>query len=61
VGVRLWPPYVFDIKAMCIPGTNELTIRVTNTLSNLFEMPEAGKLPAESGILGNVWINVGGV
>jgi hypothetical protein len=34
-GVRLWDPYEFEVTDQLRPGTNELSIGMTNTLANL--------------------------
>jgi hypothetical protein len=34
-GVRLWDPYEVEVTELLIPGVNELSISVTNTLANL--------------------------
>lgn len=49
-GVRVWEPYALDIGKLVRAGTNEITVIVTNTLSNLFTRP----LP--SGLMGHVAI-----
>ena len=49
VGVRLWPPYRFDITGALKPGTNRIRIGVTNTRANELT---AEKLP--SGLIGPV-------
>ncbi len=43
-GVRLWPPYRFDITGMVKPGTNHITAAVTNTRANELtdEKPPSG-------------------
>ncbi|MFH0797151.1 MAG: glycosyl hydrolase [Candidatus Omnitrophota bacterium] len=51
-GVRLWTPYRFDISGKLRKGTNQIQIKITNTLSNLFEK----SLP--SGLLGKTKIIV---
>jgi hypothetical protein len=48
VGFRLWPPYYLDISHFVKEGTNDLTVTVTNTLSNLMTRP------IESGLIGAV-------
>jgi hypothetical protein len=34
-GVRLWYPYAFDVTDLLLPGENEITLRVANTIANL--------------------------
>jgi hypothetical protein len=34
-GVRLWDPYEFEVTDQLRPGTNEVSIGMTNTLANL--------------------------
>jgi hypothetical protein len=34
-GVRLWDPYALDITELLLPGENEITLRVANTIANL--------------------------
>jgi len=34
VGVRLWPPYTFDISKAVRPGANTLKVTVANTAAN---------------------------
>ncbi|MEI7024258.1 glycosylhydrolase-like jelly roll fold domain-containing protein [Paenibacillus sp. y28] len=51
-GVKMWPPYVFDIRPWLKAGDNELRIHVTNALANRYE--QAG-LP--SGLLGPVTLS----
>lgn len=48
-GVRLWPPYRFDITRLVQPGENQLRIGVTNTRSN-----ELTKTKLPSGLIGPV-------
>jgi hypothetical protein len=49
VGVRLWPPFRFDITEALVPGRNTIRLGVTNTRAN--ELTQE-KLP--SGLLGPV-------
>lgn len=51
-GVRVWEPYELDIGQFVRAGLNEITIIVTNTLSNLLTRP----LP--SGLIGEAEIRV---
>ena len=51
VGVRPWPPYRCEIKAYLQPGTNRLSLKVTNSMQNFIE----GK-PKPSGLLGDVYL-----
>jgi alpha-L-rhamnosidase len=46
-GVRLWDPYMVEITEHVRPGTNELSISVTNTLANLLNAA-----PRPSGLAG---------
>jgi hypothetical protein len=48
LGRRLWRPYRYDVTDIVRPGSNQITVRVTNTLAN--QMGTA--LP--SGLLGPV-------
>jgi alpha-L-rhamnosidase len=34
-GMRLWDPYAVDVTELLRPGTNEVTLRVANTIANL--------------------------
>jgi hypothetical protein len=47
VGLNLWTPYVIDISDHVKPGTNDLLIRVANTLINQLEA-----VPRASGLSG---------
>ncbi|OPA73379.1 beta-galactosidase [Paenibacillus selenitireducens] len=49
VGVRLWPPYAWDITPFIHEGQQNITLKVANTLENLY-----GKDPLPSGVLGQV-------
>lgn len=59
-GVRLWRPYRFDISRLVRPGTNRITVLVTNTLAPFFgdgyPTPYAPKGQMASGMLGPVQI-----
>lgn len=48
-GVRLWPPYRFDITGYIKSGENTVTVKITNTLANKIE-----KTRIKSGLLGPV-------
>lgn len=50
LGRRLWRPYRYDVTDIVRPGSNQITVRVTNTLANRKGTP----LP--SGLLGPVII-----
>jgi hypothetical protein len=45
-GVRVWPPYVFDLTPALRPGDDELSIRVANTLGNIILETYAGQQPS---------------
>ncbi len=49
VGVKMWPPYVFDILDYVKPGINNIRVEVTNSLAN-----RINKAHLESGLLGPV-------
>lgn len=55
VGVRLWPPYRFDITGALDRGANRIRIGVTNTRAN--ELSDE-QLP--SGLIGPVRLLVSG-
>ena len=40
VGTRIWEPYRFDLTPFARPGTNDLKIVVTNTMSNATDVGE---------------------
>lgn len=48
-GVRLWPPYHWNITSYAGQGNNQITIRAANTLENLY-----GKSALPSGVNGQV-------
>ncbi|WP_211746117.1 glycosyl hydrolase [Paenibacillus sp. Marseille-Q4541] len=50
-GVKLWPPYRWDISPYVEQGKNKVTLQIANTLENLY-----GKTPLPSGITGQVKI-----
>ena len=53
-GVRVWPPYVFELTPGLRDGRNDLEIRVSNTLGNIITETYAGHqpdLPTVSGLL----------
>ncbi len=55
-GVRVWPPYVFDLTPVLRQGGNDLEIRVSNTLGNIILGTYAGAAPSAyplSGLLAN--------
>lgn len=49
VGVRMWKPYVFDIKLNVVQGVNEIRVEVTNSLANRYD-----GLSLPSGLIGPV-------
>ncbi|MBX4148708.1 beta-galactosidase [Paenibacillus lautus] len=49
VGIRLWPPYHWNITPYVEQGSNWITIRAANTLENLY-----GKTALPSGMIGRV-------
>ena len=51
-GVRPWPPFTVDITDHIHKGANKLTLKVTNTMQNLFSKPNP------SGLLGSCSIIV---
>ena len=56
-GVRIAPPYIFDISDMLLPGENTLDVLVTNTLVHELRDYFSMSLPMEpSGLLGPVQI-----
>lgn len=52
-GVRLWPPFLFDVSGAIHPGENQLNIQVTNTRAN-----ELTKEKLPSGLFGPVSIQI---
>ena len=53
-GVRVWPPYVFELTPGLREGRNDLEIRVSNTLGNIITETYAGHrpdCPPSSGLL----------
>ncbi len=50
-GARAWEPFEWDITTTCNSGTNELEIRIANSLQNLLVQE-----PKPSGLLGKVRI-----
>lgn len=52
VGVRVWPPYVFDLTPALNHGENCLEVRVANTLGNLILETYAGAVPSEYPVSG---------
>ena len=56
-GVRICPPYRFDLKGLIRPGANSLTVDVTTTLAHKISDGFSVSLPMEpSGLLGPVRI-----
>jgi hypothetical protein len=49
-GMRLWPPFEFDITKALIPGKNNLHIRVGNLVNDSYNQPN------ESGLFGPIKI-----
>jgi len=52
-GIRVWPPYIFDITEALREGDNEVELRVSNTLGNIILETYAGAQglrPATSGL-----------
>ncbi|MEC0195822.1 glycosyl hydrolase [Paenibacillus taichungensis] len=49
VGIRLWPPYHWNVTFYMLPGNNVIDIHVANTLENLY-----GKSSLPSGMNGQV-------
>jgi hypothetical protein len=45
-GVRLWDPYEIEVTGLLVPGANEVTISVTNTLANLLNGVDRPSGPA---------------
>jgi hypothetical protein len=52
-GVRLWPPYQWDVTEWLVPGKNRIELEVANTLDNLY-----GKKLLPSGIGGDAKLTV---
>ncbi len=52
-GVRLWPPYHWDVTPWMVPGTNRIELQVANTLDNIY-----GKRVIPSGIGGQARLTV---
>jgi hypothetical protein len=60
VGTKIWEPYRFDITSFARPGTNDLSIVVTNTMSNGTDVGERFPLLHNidiDGLVGPVTIN----
>ena len=51
-GVRVWPPYVFDLTDGLKQGSNDIEIRVSNTLGNIITETYAGQQPDRPPISG---------
>ncbi|MGC8863928.1 MAG: glycosylhydrolase-like jelly roll fold domain-containing protein, partial [Armatimonadota bacterium] len=47
--VRLWQPWEAEVTDLVMPGENRLTLKVTNSMANLFELR-----PQPSGLMGRV-------
>ncbi|RED59100.1 glycosyl hydrolase [Cohnella phaseoli] len=52
-GVRLWPPYNWDVTKWVVPGVNRIELQIANTLDNLY-----GKSVLPSGIGGHARLTV---
>ena len=60
MGVRVVPPWRWDVSSALIPGENELRIEVFNTIGNHYEYtPTRYKSGIASGLLGKVWLEFG--
>jgi hypothetical protein len=58
-GIRLAPPWTFDISALAKPGDNRLEVLIYNTLSNHYlSVPTSYNKPVPSGLLGPVTVSV---
>lgn len=54
-GVRVAPPYVFDITELAKPGENQIEVLVYNTLANIYQMvPSRYRGETASGLIGPV-------
>jgi hypothetical protein len=49
-GMRLWPPFRYDISGAIKPGTNDVHIRVGNLINDSYGQPN------ESGLFGPILI-----
>lgn len=59
-GLRLMPPWRFDVTEWVKPGKNRIEVRVCNTTANVFlSSPTAYRGDTKAGILGPVRIEVG--
>jgi hypothetical protein len=52
-GVRLWPPYKWEVTNLLLPGMNKIELQVANTLENIY-----GKHNLASGIDGRAKLEV---
>lgn len=60
MGVRVVPPWRWDVSSALIPGENGLRIEVFNTIGNHYEYtPTRYKSGIASGLLGKVWLEFG--
>ena len=58
-GVRVAPPWTFDISTLAKPGDNRLEVLVYNTLSNHYlSIPTSYNKPVPSGLLGPVTVSL---
>lgn len=59
-GLRLTPPWRFDLTEWVTPGENRIEVRVCNTTANVFlSSPTAYRGDTKAGILGPVRIEIG--
>jgi hypothetical protein len=57
-GIRVAPPWTFDLSAVAKPGYNRIEVLIYNTLSNHYRsIPTQYNKPAPSGLLGPVTIS----
>jgi hypothetical protein len=58
IGVRLWPPFAYELTEYLRSGSNELVVRVTNGFGRLIRHSYLGRIahPVLSGLLGRVWL-----
>ena len=60
MGVRVAPPWRWDVSSALIPGESKLRIEVFNTIGNHYEYtPTRYKTGIMSGLLGKVWLEFG--
>ena len=59
MGVRVAPPWRWDISKVLYPGENEVRVEVFNTLGNHYEYtPTRYKSGIASGLIGQAWLEV---